>query len=137
MELLITPLLFFDSQRETQRRAHSSRQTDRTAEREQRLFCVRCRHTITHRSQQIAMNGAHAHCFTNPHGLQFHIGCYRDAPGCIAIGAVTTEFTWFPGYAWRIADCGKCGVHLGWLFTSSADGFYGLIDDRVTTGNER
>lgn len=30
----------------------------------------------------------------------------------------STEDSWFPGYAWRIASCGECASHLGWLFTS-------------------
>ena len=28
------------------------------------------------------------------------------------------EDSWFPGYSWRIASCGECASHLGWLFTS-------------------
>lgn len=133
MELSISPLLFFDPQRDNRREPRLSRQPDNAADREQRLFCARCGHTITRQDQRIAVNGTHAHDFTNPHGLTFHIGCFRDAPGCIPFGAATTEFTWFPGYAWQIADCASCGVHLGWLFTSSADGFYGLILNRLTS----
>ena len=30
----------------------------------------------------------------------------------------STEDSWFPGYAWRVASCGECASHLGWLFTS-------------------
>lgn len=134
MELLISPLSFLDPQRDIEREPHGSQQTDSAAEHEPRLLCARCRHAITRRSRQIAVNGAHTHTFTNPHGLTFHIGCYRDAPGCTEAGTATTEFTWFPGYAWRFAECGGCGVHLGWLFTSTADGFYGLIVDRLTSG---
>jgi hypothetical protein len=135
MELTISPFLFFDPQGDAKRQRRSSRQPDNAADREQRLFCVHCGNTITRQNQQIAVNGAHAHTCTNPHGLRFRIGCFRDAPGCIAIGAGTTEDTWFPGYAWRIADCARCGVHLGWLFTSSADGFYGLIVDRLRSAS--
>lgn len=102
-----------------------------TPQRAPRLLCVRCRHPITDSDQRIDVSGSHAHTCTNPLGLTFHIGCFRDAPGCASIGAATTEYTWFPGYAWRIADCAKCGVHLGWQFTSPADGFFGLIVDRL------
>lgn len=135
MELTISPLVFFDPARGTRRQPRSSRQPDKAAEHEKRLVCGRCGHTITHQSRRIAVNGAHAHTCTNPHGLTFHIGCFRDAPGCSTFGAATIEDTWFPGYAWRFADCAKCGVHLGWLFASSADAFYGLIVDRLRSEN--
>jgi hypothetical protein len=102
-----------------------------TPRRVPRLLCVRCRHPITDNDQRIDANGSHAHTCTNPNGITFNIGCFRDAPGCAAIGAATTEYTWFRGYAWRIADCAKCGAHLGWQFTSPADGFFGLIVDRL------
>jgi len=32
---------------------------------------------------------------------------------------------------WQIADCGACGVHLGWSFTGASERFYGLILDRL------
>lgn len=28
----------------------------------------------------------------------------------------STEFSWFPGYAWQIAVCNKCSSHIGWKF---------------------
>lgn len=28
----------------------------------------------------------------------------------------STEFSWFPGYAWQIAVCAKCSSHIGWKF---------------------
>lgn len=28
----------------------------------------------------------------------------------------STEFSWFPGYAWQIAVCDKCSLHIGWKF---------------------
>lgn len=136
MQLALSPLLFFDPAGKRHRAPRASRDTARAADRERRILCTRCGNTITHRDQRIAVNGAHAHTCTNPHGLTFHIGCFREAPGCAAFGEATAKFTWFPGYAWRIADCAKCGTHLGWLFVSSADGFYGLIADRLTEQKE-
>lgn len=29
-------------------------------------------------------------------------------------GGASTEFTWFPGYAWTIALCAACKAHVGW-----------------------
>lgn len=28
----------------------------------------------------------------------------------------STEFSWFPGYAWQIAVCNSCSTHIGWKF---------------------
>ena len=30
--------------------------------------------------------------------------------------------SWFPGYAWTIAYCGRCFNHLGWRFTLAREG---------------
>jgi len=47
-------------------------------------------------------------------------------------GAITDDFSWFPGYGWKIAGCGTCLTHLGWLFVSGDGGnFHGLILDRL------
>ena len=32
-------------------------------------------------------------------------------------GVATLSDTWFPGYAWTIAGCRRCGSHAGWMFT--------------------
>ncbi len=103
------------------------------SEPEKRLCCRTCGQMITHEKNRIEMNGAHTHGFSNPHGLRFHIGCFKDVNGCVEIGVSTREFTWFLGYAWRIALCRSCHEHLGWEFRSdSGDGFYGLILNRLS-----
>lgn len=79
------------------------------------------------------MRGSHEHRCTNPAGLSFHIGCFSRAPGCVTIGSATHEHTWFPGYAWTIAHCAHCQMHLGWHFRGVQDGFYGLILARLTS----
>lgn len=82
------------------------------------------------------MNGAIEHRVRNPHGFAFHIGCFKNAEGCRADGAAATHaYTWFPGYAWRLARCGKCGLHLGWFYTAGDSVFYGLILNRLTDDN--
>jgi hypothetical protein len=95
------------------------------------IVCAACAHRITSERQRVAVNGAHEHHCVNPAGYQFHIGCFRDAPGCTVWGAPTTEFTWFAGYAWCYALCGDCRAHLGWRFESDASGFFGLILARL------
>lgn len=79
----------------------------------------------------MAIGGAHAHTFTNPHGLRFHIGCFSSATGCVVSSDPTTDWTWFPGYAWQVENCSSCGEFLGWRFRAPADEFHGFILDRL------
>lgn len=95
------------------------------------LACSTCRHPITSEDQRIEMNGSHRHAFANPHGIVYHIGCFRNAPGCYTDSEETTHFTWFSGYSWSLASCSRCGYHLGWRFSSDRDSFYGLVVDRL------
>jgi len=91
-------------------------------------LCKFCRRRITASSEQIAVNGQHAHICANPYGLLFEVGCFARAVGCQVTGNPTTEFTWFPGYAWSIALCAGCANHLGWHYTGKPPSeFYGLI----------
>ncbi len=125
-------ILFFDPDRE------SARQRIRASEkakprREERLYCVACRHAITRQDERISVQGGIEHVFTNPYGLTFHIACFREAAGCRITGIASAEHTWFPGYRWRIALCAGCDAHLGWLYDSASDRFHGLIIDRLTS----
>jgi hypothetical protein len=96
------------------------------------IVCAACGATITHAAHRIAAHGAHEHRFMNPAGLLFHIGCFDQAIGCIIVGPASLEYAWFPGFAWRLALCGHCGVQLGWHFRGDgASGFFGLILDRL------
>lgn len=97
------------------------------------LVCSVCRHRITDQDLRCAIGGSHDHRFFNPHGIVFHIGCFKDAPGCVTEGESSAEFTWFKGYLWRIANCRGCQVHLGWRFSSDGGGFYGLVLNRLAT----
>lgn len=99
------------------------------------LICAVCGERITSIRERVEMNGTHAHTFTNPHGLTFDIGCFRSAPGCKPVGEATEAWTWFRGYAWRVAVCGGCGAHLGWGYEPAdpgTRGFFGLILDRLS-----
>ncbi len=95
------------------------------------LFCKSCSNRITHRDQTISVSGSHTHTFFNPDGIVFELGCFRNAPGCLPAGEVTSEFTWFSGHVWCFALCRVCGVHLGWHYEMGESVFLGLILARL------
>lgn len=110
------------------------------ADAEGRFHCAVCGHPVTGAAERIVVAGGHVHTCTNPHGLSFRIGCFRAAAGCSAHGTETSEWTWFVGYAWRVAVCRGCGAHLGWSFRArDGHGFHGLILVRLVwvAGRER
>ncbi len=102
-------------------------------EREQTILCRFCGSTITSKAEAVRKNGRHDHVFFNPSGIAFEISCFKNAPGCVAEGKTTTDFSWFSGYAWQYALCATCLTHLGWRFSSNHDSFFGLITGRLLT----
>jgi hypothetical protein len=96
------------------------------------IRCRQCLLIITQKSERIEVNGSHHHVNANPHGIVFEIGCFKTAVGCGTIGPSYNEWSWFPGYSWKVAVCRRCLIHLGWLFSSSAPNhFYGFILHRL------
>ncbi len=93
------------------------------------LRCVQCRHVVTSKDARTEKGGSHHNVFCNPHGIVFELGCFAVAPGCVLVGGASTEFSWFPGHAWRVAVCGRCHLHLGWRFQNleGTGAFFGLI----------
>ena len=71
--------------------------------------------------------GQHEHAFTNPHGIGYRIGCFASAMSLAGLGSETDEYTWFPGYYWRVMLCSRCNALLGWRYRSVDDEFFGLI----------
>jgi len=105
---------------------------DRESGPENYILCRQCAQVITSRHEKMSVNGSHRHTFANPHGIVFEIGCFRTVTGCGYAGSPSDEFSWFPGYRWRIVVCGMCLTHLGWLFMSAGGNtFHGLILDRL------
>jgi hypothetical protein len=98
---------------------------------ERAIVCATCGHAITREQERIRVLDAHEHRFMNPAGHLFHIGCFAHADGCFPIGAPSDDYPWFPGCDWRIALCGGCSDHLGWLFRSPDRSFFGLRLDRL------
>jgi hypothetical protein len=101
------------------------------ARRKDLLCCVECHYPITRKTDRIAVNEEHRHVFANPHGYIYRIGCFGQAAGCVAIGGESSQFTWFPGYTWRVVLCGQCLTLLGWSFRGKESLFFGLIVDKL------
>lgn len=97
------------------------------------ILCDACGAIVTTASSRREIFGAHQHTFMNPAGIAFTIGCYAEAPGCLAVGAASEEWAWFPKHAWRAVVCRRCATHLGWRFDEVAgvSAFHGLIVDRL------
>ena len=95
------------------------------------IACALCRSYVTEPEFKILMKETHTHVFANPHGLVFEIGCFSSAAGCIPASDASDEFSWFPGFAWQIGICRQCGSHLGWIFNSGDERFFGLILDKL------
>lgn len=108
-------------QSETQRATATSEEDDGT------LRCATCEHRISDRAYRMEMGGAHEHTFVNPGGFVYTIGCFVAAPGCVHAGVPEEAFSWFPGWSWQVAECGRCRTHLGWVFRCAGEQFHGLI----------
>ena len=107
-------------------------QTDRSTatETDDRIRCRSCAYAITRGRWACQRDGAFEHRFRNPAGWSFQVGCYSKAPGALTFGPPIAEHSWFAGYAWCFATCGRCGEHLGWWY-SGGDTFAGLIVTRL------
>ena len=96
------------------------------------VLCSQCLAVIADPDDKMSVDNSHTHIFSNAHGIVFEIGCYKTASNLINVGEPTFEWSWFPGYAWRISACGSCMTHLGWRYDSyGGTSFYGLILDRI------
>lgn len=95
------------------------------------LACASCGGFVAHGRARLSVNGAHSHSFINPAGLIFRVACFAEAPGVFALGEESLQFTWFAGFAWRVAVCRACTQHLGWSYRGDGSSFVALIEDRV------
>lgn len=126
----------FSANKIEQRQQIDTKDTDEP-QRRRFLYCAACHVPITRHIDRISVNEQHEHVFANPHGYIYHIGCFAQAPGCVRAGEESDFFSWFPGYRWQLALCGRCLEFLGWAFHSSQSQFWGLILDKLIAGEEK
>jgi len=118
-----------DGARGRRARKHSERHD--VADGDRPLVCRACGHRITDEAYRIEKGGGHEHTFVNPGGFVHHIGCFALAPGCVHPGVPETFFSWFPGWSWQLAECGRCRLHIGWIYRCEGDHFHGLVLARI------
>ena len=83
-----------------------------------------------------AADGKTRHVFANPHGVVFEVLTFAAARNLVGAGPREAEFSWFPGWTWRIVICGGCHTHLGWMYEAAQPGctpllFWGLLEMRL------
>uniref|UniRef100_A0A8D2PWR6 Cereblon n=1 Tax=Zosterops lateralis melanops TaxID=1220523 RepID=A0A8D2PWR6_ZOSLA len=77
--------------------------------------------------------------YVNPHGYIHETLTVYKASNLSLSGRPSTEHSWFPGYAWTIAQCRICGSHMGWKFTAtrkelSPDLLWSVCHNTLTRG---
>ncbi|KAJ3704040.1 hypothetical protein LUZ61_007745 [Rhynchospora tenuis] len=83
------------------------------------LRCKTCMTLIAKRSDMVTMsNDGPLNAYVNPHGYVHEVITVYHANGLALIGQPVKEHSWFPGYAWTIANCAACETNMGWLFTA-------------------
>ncbi|XP_062356381.1 protein cereblon isoform X4 [Cinclus cinclus] len=85
------------------------------------LCCKQCQDTeITTKNEifSLSLCGPMA-AYVNPHGYIHETLTVYKASNLTLSGRPSTEHSWFPGYAWTIAQCRICGSHMGWKFTAT------------------
>uniref|UniRef100_A0A3B4F8W7 Protein cereblon n=2 Tax=Haplochromini TaxID=319058 RepID=A0A3B4F8W7_9CICH len=85
------------------------------------LCCKQCQDTeITTKNEifSLSLYGPMA-AYVNPHGYVHETLTVYKANNLNLVGRPSTLHSWFPGYAWTIAQCRTCGSHMGWKFTAT------------------
>ncbi|EZA51920.1 protein cereblon isoform X2 [Ooceraea biroi] len=82
--------------------------------------CASCESLIGRQSHMFPMNREGPQgTYVNPGGvLHETITFYHVVGVMLSDSNPSTEYSWFPGYAWTIASCKGCRRHVGWKFTA-------------------
>lgn len=83
------------------------------------FLCKRCRNKIAMYNDIFAMSKDAVNAnYCNPAGYVHEtLTVNKTFESAVQmVDRPSTEFSWFPGYAWQIAICKKCFTHVGWKF---------------------
>ena len=81
--------------------------------------CAACAARLAREDWVLESSSAAPLVFANPHGRFFELLLVSHVIGGVFDRQATTEFTWFTGYAWRVAGCARCRAHIGWHFEAT------------------
>ncbi|CAK9236218.1 unnamed protein product [Sphagnum tenellum] len=85
------------------------------------LRCKCCFSIIARRSDMLVMSSdGPITAYVNAHGYVHETLTLARARGLILAGQPQTTNSWFPGYAWTLAECTACAEHMGWRFKAVA-----------------
>jgi len=96
------------------------------------LVCRRCSKQLGDQQNIFSMSKEGPQgAFVNPNGHVHETLTLYKAKNLRLVGEPSTEYSWFPGYAWTITECLGCWNHIGWKFTSTnhklrPEKFYGF-----------
>ncbi|KAL0711730.1 hypothetical protein Bca4012_018708 [Brassica carinata] len=89
-----------------------------------RVRCKHCQTVIARRSDMLVMSSdGPLGAYVNPQGHVHEIMTFHKANDIALRGRPVLKDSWFPGYAWTIANCATCETQLGWLFTAANNKF--------------
>ncbi|KAL8504057.1 hypothetical protein ACS0TY_022699 [Phlomoides rotata] len=102
-----------------------------------KMRCRTCQTLVAKRSDMLVMSsdgplGAYA----NPQGFVHEVMTFTRTTEIAVKGHPVKEYSWFPGYAWSIAECITCGTQMGWYFSTTKkkmrpQAFWGLRSTQV------
>ncbi|XP_050542239.1 protein cereblon-like [Daktulosphaira vitifoliae] len=102
------------------------------------LMHIDCPASLKSRTtHQFGIKDIRIHTVQNSLHLKFDVIILKKA-FCIGKGNWQSDFSWFPGYVWKVCVCAHCGQHIGWMFEPlhlatkdkiypSKEGFYATI----------
>ncbi|XP_078678417.1 protein cereblon-like [Branchiostoma floridae x Branchiostoma belcheri] len=104
------------------------------------MCCRDCGSQIAEKKDVFSMSVAGPMAaYVNPGGYVHETLTVYQVTGITHHGRPSTEHSWFPGYAWTVAECRQCRHHLGWKFTPAKkklkpEKFWGLCRASLLPG---